>query len=175
MPDDDLEALFGDLRPERRVSDKTAKILEYGPVMLKARGEGVTWKQLAGRLDRIGLKVSPEYLRALMERHAATIGAVPKAGRKAMPPVLVVKGTRSPRQSRGEPKGDPPAPGMAQCEFSGCERLGPNRNGPGIMPYHVCDEHDAQMGPPPPRPFAAPLKTPNWDEHAADRRADYKP
>jgi hypothetical protein len=93
------EPTFDDLRPERRISAKTAKILTYAPSILEARSRGVTWTQLASRLTEAGTSVKPDYLRAIMERYADSIPASAKGQRRALLPTLVTRATK-PREKK---------------------------------------------------------------------------
>jgi hypothetical protein len=61
--------VFADLSEERHVSEKTVRILEYTKQILAAHDRGVPWGKIAARLTDIGVPVSGEYLRCLMDRY----------------------------------------------------------------------------------------------------------
>jgi hypothetical protein len=89
------EPNFDDLRPERRISAKTAKILTYAPSILEARARGVPWTQIAARLTETGTPVKADYLRAIIERYGAKAKAPGKAAYRAAMPVLVERKSKS--------------------------------------------------------------------------------
>lgn len=89
------EPTFDDLRPERRISAKTAKILTYAPSILEARARGVPWTQIAARLTETGTPVKADYLRAIIERYGAKAKAPGKAAYRAATPVLVERKSKS--------------------------------------------------------------------------------
>jgi hypothetical protein len=94
--------LFADLKGRPRIDEETLRILQYGPEIVEAHDRRkVSWKELAERLETVGITVSKEYLRALMLKHAADIKAMAKGSGTALESKYVITKKKAPKASSG--------------------------------------------------------------------------
>jgi hypothetical protein len=89
------EVSFDDLKPQRSLKKNTLRILDNAPSILEARARGVPWTMSAARLTEAGMKVTPDYLRAIIERYGAKAKAPGKAAYRAANPVLVERKSKA--------------------------------------------------------------------------------